>query len=212
MKMSLGKNHTPLRVAFASPLPGTIRGQVLCIVALIIGSKGLGYVFNASSASTDIAMGFLTQFVSLQIVGGIMVAICGFAWFTSYCHHGRDQYGFDALTMMAAALAAIYLVSTFEMVEWTRDALVPVGVAGLAAAVALGAAWAVAHRTSGRNRNLYGFACVITFAATGIYLAHALDGRVFGIQGFLTWLAIAVLTVFLRRLRDVRDEPPRSAP
>ncbi len=155
MKFTLGRNHTPLRVAFARrlfgvlPIPGKIRGQVLCFVAVIIGFKGAGYIFNASSASTDQAMNLLTQYVAMPAVGGIMVVICAFAWFSSYCHHGRDRYGYDALTGMA-------------------------------------------------------------FAFSGIYLVSAAEGPFFGVQGFLTWLVIGVLLIFLRRIRDVRDEPSWS--
>ncbi len=147
--MYLGKNHTPLHVAFSGPLPATVRGKVLCFISVIIACKAVGYIFDVRSESTVRGLSLVTQYVPLAVIGVVLLVGCLFSWFSSYCIHGRDRYGFDVLTGMSAALAAIFLVS-------------------------------------------------------------ALEGPAYGIQGALTWLLIAVLLVFLRQLRDIRDEPQRD--
>ena len=141
--------RTPLRIAFARPWPGTIRGRILALCALILSAKGFGYATNPTAQSEG-SMRFLALFAPPVVWSVLIVATCAFAWFCSYCHHGRDRWGYDALTAMSGGLAA-------------------------------------------------------SFALTVVR-----SGDSVAVQGALAWLAIAVLLVSLRRLRDVRDEIGRS--
>lgn len=91
--------HTPLAVAFDRPWPTTRRGLKLWLFAIIIGIKGLGYLRGQISPSTDSALRLVTRLhVPLEVCGGLIIATCTFAVVCSYCHHGRDRYGYMALT------------------------------------------------------------------------------------------------------------------
>ncbi len=143
--------HTPLRIAFQRPWPGTVRGRILWFFAGIIGIKGTGYLLGSESATVDRSMRLFTMWLPLEVWGAVVVAVCGFAMFCAYCHHGRDKWGYDAMTGLCAGWAAIYAVSPFF-----------------------------------------------------------LGGPFYALQGTLSYFAIAGALIFLRRLRDIRDEALRG--
>ncbi len=144
--------HTPARVAFRRPWPGTVRGRILWFFAVIIGLKGLGYVFGNPSASADQSMMLLTQWLPLHFWGGVVFVVCFVAAVFSYCHYGRDHHGYDLLTGLCGAWAAVYLASML------------------------------------------------------------LGAPLYALQGALSLALIGGALIFLRRLRDVRDEAIRRMP
>ncbi len=107
------KSVTPMRVAFRRPWPGTRRGQKLWLLAIIISFKGLGYLRGSTSESTESALRLLTERlqVPLQACGAVILALCAVAIFCSYCHYGRDRYGYMLLVGFSATWAACFAVS-----------------------------------------------------------------------------------------------------
>lgn len=103
--------HTPLRIAFRRPWPGTRRGLKLWLFSIIIGFKGVGYISGNNSHDTDAALRFVTQWAPLTTWGYLILAVCGFAVVCSYCHHGRDRYGYMALVGFSFAWGACYAVA-----------------------------------------------------------------------------------------------------
>ncbi len=105
--------HTPIRVAFRRPWPGTRRGLKLWLLAIIISFKGLGYLRGSTSASTESALRLLTERlqIPLQACGLLIVVLCFVAAFCSYCHYGRDRYGYMILVGFSGAWAACFAVS-----------------------------------------------------------------------------------------------------
>lgn len=110
-KRRRASRRTPLHVAFARPWPGTRRGVKLWVLALIIGAKGLGYALGQVPASTESSLRFVVGYLGapLPLVGWAIVALCVFAAFCSYCHHGRDAYGYMALAGFAFGWAGVFL-------------------------------------------------------------------------------------------------------
>lgn len=105
--------HTPLGIAFRRPWPGTRRGLKLWLLSVIIGMKGAGYLFSGSTPSNESALRLITERadIGLHVCGAIILGPCIFSLFCSYCHYGRDRYGYMALTGFAFAWAAAYAVS-----------------------------------------------------------------------------------------------------
>ena len=105
--------RSPLDVAFKKPWPSTRRGLKLWLLAIIVAMKGVGYLRGATSTSTELALQLLTErlHVPLQACGLMILAVCAFAGFCSYCHHGRDRYGYMALAGFSFAWAACFLVA-----------------------------------------------------------------------------------------------------
>ena len=107
--------HTPLRVAFAKPWPATRRGFKLWVISVAIGIKGIGYLLGGISRSTDSALRVFTDVlgVDLRVCGAVIVALCLASAFTAYCHHGRDRYGYAALTGFCCVWSAAFFVGAF---------------------------------------------------------------------------------------------------
>lgn len=105
--------HTPIHIAFQRPWPTTRRGLKLWLLAIVLGLKGIGYIRGATPDSTESGLRIITEGlnVPLQVCGGVIVALCAFAAFCSYCHMGRDRYGYMVLTGFCFAWAAAFAVS-----------------------------------------------------------------------------------------------------
>ncbi len=105
--------HTPLSLAFRRPWPGTRRGLKLWLLAIIISFKGFGYLRGSTSSSTESALRLLTErlHIPLQACGAVIVILCLVAAFCSYCHYGRDRYGYMILVGFSMAWAACFAVS-----------------------------------------------------------------------------------------------------
>lgn len=95
------------------PWPGTRRGFKLWLLAIIVAMKGVGYLRGATSSSTELALQLITErlHVPLQACGVLILVVCGFAMFCSYCHHGRDRFGYMALTGFCFSWAACFAVA-----------------------------------------------------------------------------------------------------
>src|SRR5690349_13646537 len=105
--------HTPLRIAFRKPWPATRRGLKLWFISIVLGMKGLAYLTGDTSAATESALRLITEawHVPLEVCGAIIVALCGFAAFCSYCHFGRDRWGYMALVGFTLGWAGCFFVS-----------------------------------------------------------------------------------------------------
>lgn len=100
--------HTPRRIAFRRPWPRSRRGLKLWLFSIIISFKGIGYISGKNSGDTDSALQFVTQWQPLSFWGCLILAVCACAMVCSYCHHGRDRYGYMALVGFSSAWAACY--------------------------------------------------------------------------------------------------------
>ncbi len=113
LRAYLAKSHTPWRVAFRRPWPGTRRGLKLWVIAVVLGLKFLIYAMGDTSRATDDALRLVTVEwgVPLQLIGGIGLAACVVAAWCSYCHHGRDLWGYAILTGVAVGWSASFAVA-----------------------------------------------------------------------------------------------------
>lgn len=105
--------HTPLRIAFARPWPGTRRGLKLWFLSIIIGLKGIGYALGSVTAVTQAALQVFTQLLHIPIgaVACAIVGLCLGAGWCAYCHHGRDRWGYAALTGFCGVWTIAYATS-----------------------------------------------------------------------------------------------------
>ena len=106
---------TPPAIAFRRPWPGTRRGFKLWFLSIILGIKGVGYLIGSTSATTDSALRVLTDNgiidVPLRVAGGGIVTLCAVAAFCSYCHYGRDRYGYNILAGFTLGWVGCFLVA-----------------------------------------------------------------------------------------------------
>lgn len=101
--------HTALRVAFSRPWPGTRRGLCLWLFSLaFICIGGINYVFTEPPEITREALTFATEIAPLQFWGCIMISAGAIAFFSSYCHFGRDRYGYTLLATFCGGWALVY--------------------------------------------------------------------------------------------------------
>lgn len=102
--------HTPLRDAFRRPWPSTRRGLCLWLFSLafiLIG--GVNYITSPQPETTTASLAFVLQLQPSEFWGWIMVSVGALAAWASYCHFGRDRYGFILLATFCAAWALVYL-------------------------------------------------------------------------------------------------------
>ncbi len=109
----LAKSHTPWRIAFRRPWPGTRRGLKLWVISIVLGLKFLIYARGETSQATDEALRLVTEVWGwpLQVVGAAGVVACLIAAWCSYCHHGRDLWGYVLLTFCSVGWAAAFAAS-----------------------------------------------------------------------------------------------------
>lgn len=102
--------HTPLRVAFARPWPGTRRGLCLWLFSLSFVLIGMAnYVLTYPPKPSRDSLVFAFSIAQPSVWGSIM-SILGFlcVWL-SYCHFGRDRYGFTILSTFCGVWGFTYL-------------------------------------------------------------------------------------------------------
>lgn len=102
--------HTPLRIALARPWPGTRRGMCLWLFSIafvIIG--GVNYVTTTPPAVTRQSLSFALDIAPAPVWGWLMVVVGAAATWSSYCHFGRDRYGFMLLATFCAGWGLGYL-------------------------------------------------------------------------------------------------------
>ena len=106
------RRHTPTRVAFRRPWPGTRRGLALWLFAIaFIALGGVNYICTDLPPTSRQALSF-----ALDISGGstifwgvVMVVVGAVAAFSSYCHFGRDRYGFVLLSTFCVGWGLVYV-------------------------------------------------------------------------------------------------------
>lgn len=103
--------HTPLKVAFSRPWPSTRRGLCLWLFALTFVSIGMmNYVLAPELPYAQVkSLSFAVDIMPLHYWGYGMVASGLIAALSSYCHFGRDRYGFVILATYAAGWALVYI-------------------------------------------------------------------------------------------------------
>lgn len=102
--------HTPLRVAFARPWPGTRRGFCLWLFAIgFILLGGVNYIGTDIPPTTQAALAFAFT-IAPPTAWGIVMVTCGvLAMWSSYCHFGRDRYGFTLLATLSGGWGMGYI-------------------------------------------------------------------------------------------------------
>lgn len=94
--------HTPLRVAFAKPYPGTRRGLILWLFSIgyiLIG--GVQFIGTEVPEITRQYLAFPFDFADPMYWGWLFVVVGVFGLWASYCHFGRDRYGYTVLSVYA---------------------------------------------------------------------------------------------------------------
>ena len=108
--MDLRKRHTPARIAFARPWPTTLRGLILWLFSLAFITIGLvNYVLTPLPPLYEQALTFALAIAPTHVWGWTMVGAGVVAGYSSYCHKGRDLYGYVILAVFSTAWASGYL-------------------------------------------------------------------------------------------------------
>lgn len=107
---------TPVRVAFKRPWPGTRRGFCLWLLSIAIIVLGaVNYVFTDPSPEGLKSLSFALQISqgSVAFWGWTMIGIGLAAGFCSYCHFGRDRYGYIIVCVFTSAWGLGYVTGLF---------------------------------------------------------------------------------------------------
>jgi hypothetical protein len=102
--------HTPLRIAFRRPWPATRRGRCLwlfSLVFLVIGA--INYITTDLPEPSRRALAFALDIAPASVWGWFMVAVGVLSLWSSYCHFGRDRYGFVLLSTFCGTWALGYI-------------------------------------------------------------------------------------------------------
>lgn len=102
--------HTPLRIAFRRPWPGTRRGRCLWLFSLaflVIGA--INYITTDLPEPSKKSLGFALDIFPAEAWGWVMVVVGLLSLWSSYCHFGRDRYGFVLLSTFCGTWALGYL-------------------------------------------------------------------------------------------------------
>lgn len=102
-------SRTPLSLAFRRPWPGTRRGLCLWLFSISFMFLGLvNYVLTEPPPLTREALSFAFDLAPVWFWGLNMFAAGLLAFIFSYCHFGRDRYGFTALSTFCAGWGLVY--------------------------------------------------------------------------------------------------------
>lgn len=102
--------HTPLHLAFRRPWPGTRRGLCLWLFSLaFVVLGGVNYIATDLPPHSREALSFALTFAEPPIWGWTMVGVGLVSWWSSYCHFGRDRYGFVLLATFCGGWGINYL-------------------------------------------------------------------------------------------------------
>lgn len=96
--------YTPARLAYRRPWPGTRRG--LCLWFFSVGFVLIGsvnYIGTDLLPPTAKTLAFALSIADAEVWGWVMVVIGLAAMWSSYCHFGRDRFGFTLLATFCAA-------------------------------------------------------------------------------------------------------------
>lgn len=95
--------HTPLRVAFARPWPGTLRGVILWFFGLAFIILGvLNYIGTNPPPVTRLYLQYPLQLASVTFYGWVFVAVGLASMLSAYCHFDRDRWGYKLLSVWSA--------------------------------------------------------------------------------------------------------------
>ena len=110
----MGTRHTPLRVAFRRPWPDTRRGLCLWLFAIAFSIIGwVNYAATPLPEATRESLAFALSIAPAPFWGWCMVVAGFLAIWSSYCHFGRDRYGFTLLATFCGTWAIGYLCGYF---------------------------------------------------------------------------------------------------
>lgn len=106
--------HTPLRVAFRRPWPGTRRGLCLWLFSIAWITLGLvQYIGTTVPEITQQYLAFPFDFAPPPFWGGVFIAVGAFALWSAYCHFGRDRYGFTTLAVFCLLWGGAFVCGFF---------------------------------------------------------------------------------------------------
>lgn len=101
--------HTPLRQAFRRPWPGTRRGLCLWLFSLSFIFLGfINYMITTPPPITQDALSFAFNMAPPLVWGIFMSSSGALAMAFSYCHFGRDRYGYSLLATFCAGWGLVY--------------------------------------------------------------------------------------------------------
>lgn len=100
---------TPPRIAFRRPWPGSVRGLVLWLFSLgLLALGGINYIATPLPLATDQALVVL-RFSPAWVWGVVMVGVACTTGFCSYCHYGRDRWGFIIYTTFCVGWGCMFI-------------------------------------------------------------------------------------------------------
>jgi hypothetical protein len=102
--------HTPLKVAFRRPWPGTLRGLILWFFGwafIIVG--GLQYLGTTIPEPTRTYLAFALDHAPAWAYGVMFITVGIVAIVSSYCHFDRDRWGYLISSVLAATWGMVYV-------------------------------------------------------------------------------------------------------
>lgn len=106
--------HTPMRIAFRYPWPGTRRGLVLwllCIAVILVGVAN--YIGTTLPDRTERALAPMLDVLPSTEWGWVFVLVGLVAGFFSYCHYNRDHIGYALMTGLTGFWGAAWVIGFF---------------------------------------------------------------------------------------------------
>lgn len=102
--------HTPLRVAFRRPWPGTLRGFILWLFGWAFIIMGiLNYIGTDPPPITRQYLQYPFKFADPTFYGWVFVTFGLLAVVSSYCHFDRDYIGYKLLAVWSAVWGSAYV-------------------------------------------------------------------------------------------------------
>lgn len=102
--------HTPLRVAFHRPWPGTVRGLILWLFGwAFIFSGGLNYIGTTIPEPTRTYLSFPLTVAAQEFYGWAFIALGVGAIVSAYCHFDRDKWGYKASAIFSGVWGGTYV-------------------------------------------------------------------------------------------------------
>jgi hypothetical protein len=102
--------HTPIKIAFRRPWPGTLRGLILWqfgLAFILVG--GLNYIGTTIPEPTRTYLAFVLDFRPGWYWGCMFIAAGLFAMVSAYCHFDRDRWGYLLTSVLSATWGMVYV-------------------------------------------------------------------------------------------------------